>query len=143
MVTVPELYREAAQQNIVILRYPLSETGSLSLMLPAGDCYIGMDDSVCDGGISEREHLSHEMGHCITGAFYNIYAVADTRQRHENRADKWAIQRLIPVEALDEAIALGYTELWELADYFGVTEEFLRKALCYYVHGNLCTELYF
>lgn len=143
MVTVPELYRDAEQQHIAILRYPLEATGSLSLMLPTGDCYIGMDDSVCDGDVSEREHLSHELGHCITGAFYNFYAIADTRQRHENKADKWAIHRLIPVDALDEAIALGYTELWELADYFGVTEALLRKALCLYVHGNLCTELYF
>ena len=28
---------------------------------------------------------------------------------------------------VDEAIALGYTELWQLADFFGVTESFMRK----------------
>ena len=26
---------------------------------------------------------------------------------------------------------------------FGVTEEFMRKAVCWYTHGNLATELYF
>ena len=67
----------------------------------------------------------------------------DCRQRHENHADKWAIRALIPVEQLDEAIALGYTELWQLADFFGVTESFMRKAVCLYVHGNLASELYF
>ena len=45
--------------------------------------------------------------------------------------------------ALDDAIASGHTDLWDLADYFGVTESFLKKALCLYVHGNLATELYF
>ena len=44
---------------------------------------------------------------------------------------------------VDEAIALGYTELWQLADFFGVTESFMRKAVCFYVHGNLASELYF
>ena len=44
---------------------------------------------------------------------------------------------------LDDAIASGHTDLWDLADYFGVTESFLKKALCLYVHGNLATELYF
>lgn len=143
MIPVPELYCEAEQEHIAVLRYPLPQTGSLSVMLPDGTCYIGMDDGICDSGTSERVHLSHELGHCVTGAFYNIYALADLRQRHENRADKWAIQRLIPVEQLDDAIACGHTELWDLAEYFGVTESFLKKAICYYVHGNLASELYF
>ena len=102
-----------------------------------------MDPAVRDGGAQERVHLGHEMGHCLTGSFYNIYAAIDCRQRHENRADKWAIQALIPVDALDDAIADGCCEIWELADRFGVTEDFIRKALCLYVHGNVAAELYF
>lgn len=143
MVQVPELYRDAEKANIEVLRYPMEKNGSMSVMLPSGDCFIGMDDRVLDGSTRERVHLTHELGHCITGSFYNIYAAADLRQRHENRADKWAVQRLISVDQLDDAIACGYTELWELAEYFGVTESFLKKAICYYVHGNLASELYF
>ena len=67
----------------------------------------------------------------------------DSRQRHENQANRWAIRTLIPVDDLDEAVAEGCTEVWELAERFGVTEEFMRKAVCLYVHGNLATELYF
>ena len=44
---------------------------------------------------------------------------------------------------LEQLIAHGYTEFWELAERFGVTEEFAKKAVCYYVHGNLASELYF
>jgi len=40
-------------------------------------------------------------------------------------------------------VAEGCTELWQLADRFGVTEDFVKKAVCLYVHGNLATELYF
>lgn len=50
---------------------------------------------------------------------------------------------VIPVDDLDQAVAEGCTELWELAERFDVTEEFVRKAVCLYVHGNLATELYF
>ena len=121
----------------------MPENGSMSVMLEDGRCFVGMDDSVRDGGIQERVHLSHELGHCVTGSFYNIHAAIDHRQRHENRANKWAIQTLIPVEALDDAIAEGCTEVWELAERFQVTEEFIRKAVCLYVHGNLAEELYF
>lgn len=140
---LPALYEMAAQQNIEVLRYPMKQTGSMSVMLEDGACYIGMDGEIQDGGIQERVHLGHELGHCVTGSFYNIYAAADCRQRHENRADKWAVTHLIPVDDLDQAVAAGYTEIWELAEHFGVTEDFMRKAVCYYVHGNLAAELYF
>lgn len=137
------LYDLAVQQNIEVLPFPMEKTGSMSIMTDQGQCYIGMDKSVLDGSVSERVHLGHELGHCITGSFYNRYAAVDNRRRHENRADKWAIRKLIPVEALDRAIEEGCTEYWALADRFGVTEEFIRKAVCLYVHGNLATELYF
>ena len=137
------LYEIAKQQNIEVLSYPMSQNGSMSVMLEDGRCFVGMDDSVRDGSVQERVHLSHELGHCVTGSFYNIHAAIDHRQRHENRADKWAISQLIPVDALDEAVADGCCEIWELAERFGVTEQFMKKAVCLYVHGNVATELYF
>ena len=138
-----QLYDLAQQQNIPVLTYPMAHNGSMSVMLSDGRCYVGMDSSLRDGGVQERVHLGHELGHCLTGSFYNIYAAVDSRRRHENRADKWAVLRLIPVDDLDDAVAQGCTELWELAERFGVTEDFVKKAVCYYVHGNLATELYF
>ena len=137
------LYDLAKQQNIEVFDFSLPETGSMSVMLEAGKCFVGMDASVRDGDAQERVHLGHELGHCVTGSFYNIHAAADCRQKHENKANKWAIRQLIPVDDLDEAIAGGCTEIWELAERFGVTEEFMRRAVCYYVHGNVAAELYF
>lgn len=140
---IQALYDLAWQENIEVLLYPMAENESMSIMLDDGTCYIGMDRSVRDGDVQERVHLSHELGHCVTGSFYNFYAAIDSRQRHEYRADKWAVQTLIPVDDLDDAVAQGCGELWELADHFGVTEEFMRKAVCYYVNGNMASELYF
>ena len=143
MIQVPELYSLASGQNIAVLRYPMKENGSMSLMEPDGTCYIGMDDRVLDGGTQERMHLGHELGHCMTGSFYSRHTAVDSRQRHENRADKWSVRRLIPKPALDAAIAEGYTERWQLADYFGVTEDLIKKAVCLYTYGNVAAELYF
>ena len=143
MYQLPALYDLAKQKEIAVLEFPMSENGSMSIMTDSGSCWIGMDPSVRDGGPSERVHLGHELGHCITGSFYNIHAAIDCRQRHEDRANKWAIRRLIPVSELDDAIAEGHTELWDLADRFGVTEPMIRKAVCLYVHGNTADDLYF
>ena len=137
------LYDLAEQHNIEVVPFSMGENGSVSFMADSGNCYIGMDKAVQDGAIQERVHLSHEIGHCVTGSFYNRYATADNRQRHENVADKWAIRKLIPMSELDDAVAEGHTEIWELAELFGVTEQFMKKAICLYVHGNVAEELYF
>lgn len=143
MTALQECYRIAEQENIAVDRFPLSKRTALSIMEEDGTCFIALDPARITGETEERTILAHELGHCITGAFYNRYSNYDCRQRHENRADKWAVKKLIPVDELDDAVAKGCTELWELAEKFDVTEEFIRKAVCYYVHGNLAAELYF
>lgn len=137
------LYRIAEEQNIDILTFPLAKNESVSVMLPDGKCFIGMDKSVREDSKEERVHLAHEMGHCATGAFYNAYSHADIRQKHENKADKWAIRLLIPENKLMEAVSAGITELWELAELFDVTVQFMQKAVYFYKYGNLSVNGYF
>ena len=143
MRTLQEIYHIAKKKNIIVDRFALRKREALSLMEENGDCFIAIDPDKIANETEERTKLSHEIGHCSTGAFYNQYSNYDCRQRHENKADKWAVKYLIPVEDLDTAVANGCTEIWELAEHFGVTEQFMQKAVCYYVHGNLATELYF
>lgn len=137
------LYDIAREQNIEVVEWPLHQNGSISLMDDDGNCVIGIDESVMDGDALERVHMGHELGHCMTGSFYSIHTAVDCRRRHENRADKWAIRELIPVDDLDQAVADGHSEIWDLAEHFGVTEQFMKKAVCYYTHGNVAAELYF
>ena len=143
MYPVSQLYDYAAASGIAVFDFSLPENGSVSIIDDSGSCYIGIDASVIDGDVLERVHLGHELGHCATGSFYNRYSPYDLRQRHENRADKWAIRKLIPAAELDDAVAAGHTQLWDLAEYFGVTEAFMRKAVSLYTHGNLAADLYF
>lgn len=133
----------AQQENIAVDAFPLGHREALSIMDGDGTCYIAIDPRKITSEADERVKLCHELGHCITGSFYNQHSGYDCRQRHENRADKWAVRHLVSVEELDDAIAMGHTELWELAEYFGVTEAFIKKAVCLYVHGNMATQLYF
>ena len=102
-----------------------------------GECYIAIDPRKVASAADEKTKLAHEMGHCVTGAFYNVYSPWDIRQRHENRADKWAIKKLIPKDELELAVADGRTDIWELAEFFSVTEDFMRKAISLYKFGNM------
>lgn len=137
------LYQIAEESGIPIFRFRLPETESVSIQTEDGTCCIGIDEKVLETESNRKVHLAHEIGHCCTGSFYSRYAARDVRQQHENRANKWAIRTLIPKEKLDEAVADGYTEIWSLAEYFEVTEDFMRKAICLYVHGNMAVDLYF
>lgn len=121
-------------------RIPLNE--SISIQDSYGD-FILIDYSLIGTGLKEKIHLAHEIGHCVKGAFYNAYSSLDVRQKHENRADKWAIEELISREDFHDALEKGYTEIWELAEYFEVTEDFMRKVICWYEHGNLNVNAYF
>lgn len=104
-----------------------------------GDYAIAINRNSLEKG-EEKTALFHELGHCETNSFYNQYTAFDIQQKHENRADKWAIKKLIPEDELNQAIADGHVEIWDLAEYFGVTEKFMRKAVCLYMNGNLCVE---
>ena len=137
-----DLYAYAERRNIDVDWIPMRRATSLSV--PLGDGYaIALDPWKLGTIAQETVCLAHELGHCETGSFYNQYAALDVRQRHENRADKWAIQHLISVEELDEAVAEGCEDVPALSEHFGVTENLMRKAVCWYTHGNLAAELYF
>lgn len=143
MKPLQDIYHFAEQQNIVVDRFALSNREALSVVDDDGECFIAIDPAKITAEFDERTKLVHELGHCITGSFYNQYSNFDCRQRHENCADKWAIRHLISVDDLDDAVAEGLCEIWELAERFGVTEDFIKKAICYHVHGNVASELYF
>ena len=137
------LYRLAEQEGIPVDCFELRKRESLSLMDTDGSCYIAINPLFLDDSTDEKIKLAHELGHCETGSFYNQYATQDIRRKHENRADKWAIMKLVPRDELDAAVEAGYSDVWSLADYFGVSVEFMRKAICLYMHGNLNVEQYF
>ena len=127
-----ELDRIADKENITIMDTECPECGSISHMTTNGNCYIGIDDSKKMTKEELNVHKAHEIGHCVEGAFYNKYAKYDIISKHEYRADRWAIKKLIPEDELLEAFENNILETWNLAEHFEVTEEFMIKALEFY-----------
>lgn len=130
-MTLDELHCIAKQSDISILHTDCEKSGSMSIVSESGRCYIGIDNGIA----SETDELvrtAHEVGHCKTGAFYSIYTLLPEVSKMEYKADKWAIQQLIPPNELYSAIENGCRDDWSLADYFGVTANFVRRALYIY-----------
>lgn len=128
MTRLQELYRTADGLGLQVYCFPLR--GSTAISTPDG--YIGIDVSKVKTGAEELVCLAHEMGHCATGSFYTLDSSCVQRARCEQKADRWAIQRLVPLRELKRALRRGITRPDELAEHFSVPEEFLKKCLAYY-----------
>lgn len=117
----------ADQHGITVYygRIPLCESMSIR---QGKRCAIAIDPFCVRSMADGRVKVAHEIGHCETGSFYQRQSPADVRGRHEYRADKWAAHYLLPPDKLRAAMEDGCTEVWQLAERFGVTEEFVRRA---------------
>ncbi len=136
MEKLEELYRLAEARRIPVYCFPLPCCKALSVMDAEGDCQIGIDPMQLASEADEAVKLAHELGHCETGSFYNRYTPLDVRGKHEKQAWDWAVQRLLPWEQLEAAMAAGHTEPYDLAEHFGLPEDFVRRALDYYALGG-------
>lgn len=131
-----ELYLLAEEEGIAVDAYDFCEHRCISVTLD-GRCYIGINPFALLSAADEKCKLAHEIGHCETGTFYQRSTNDILRRRCETKADRWAIKKLIPKNELIKALKLGTTDNLELAEHFGVTEDFLEKAIKFYCEGEL------
>lgn len=127
-----ELYEEAERNCITI--YVGSLPVAKALSIPG---YVALDYTLVGTVAEERVNTAHELGHCIRGAFHTKDSPDYIIRRCENKADRWAIRKLIPEDELRHAVSIGVTEPWDLADYFSVTQEFMELAMSFYLTGSL------
>lgn len=127
---INSLYELAARNGIQVDHVPLPENRSVSV-LQGKDMFIALDSGISTRA-EERVCLAHELGHCETMSFYNMYSKLEVRGKHENRADRWAITKLIPRDRYYQALHNGYIDIPSLAEFFDVTEDFMRKVTKYY-----------
>jgi hypothetical protein len=74
----------------------------------------------------------HEMGHVATGALHKVDSPFELAERSEYRANRWAAQQFLTQEEFQEAFDAGYTEYWQLAEFFDMPERDIRTALTYW-----------
>lgn len=132
MTRILTLYDIAEKNGIAVESYGMTGFESLSVMDGDGDCFIGIDPMQLKNSDDERMKLAHELGHCLTGAFYSRYTPLVTKEICERRAYHWAIKKLVTKDELIYELENGDTRIWNLAEHFGVSEEMIRDAIIYY-----------
>lgn len=76
--------------------------------------------------------LAEEIGHHFTSVGDILDQNDIDNQKQEHKARVWAYQKLLPLENVHLVAMQGYTEPWQMAEYFDLDEEFVRAALKYY-----------
>lgn len=118
------LIDEAEQENIEVISWPLhGRTKGL----------------YCDGTIAISKNISttaektcvlaEELGHYHTSSGDIIDTSIILNRKQEEKARRWAMRRILPLNDIIKAYKAGCRSLYEMAEYLGVTEKFLLKAL--------------
>lgn len=129
--TVIKMYDLADAENITVFSASCPNSGAMCIRNDVtGKCYIVIDKEHIKN--DELETLAHELGHYMTGSFYNPNSTLDRQSKHEYKADKWAIEQLLPKEEMEYAFECGIIEIWELAEHFEVSEKLIKKAVWIY-----------
>ena len=136
MEKLQTLYDLAEQHNIGVYFYNLGDAEAAAVQ-DGTFCAIALNPRCNQTPQSELEHLSHEMGHIETGTLHAPSATPGDILRNEYRCTAWVVHHLIPIDELLEVIDYGYTEVWELAEYFGVSEECILDAVKIYRNKGL------
>ena len=142
MEKILTLYDELNSAGVRFYHWDLDD-GQATTIEMGGNYGIFMDFQNISTEAEELVTVAHEGGHVFTGATHKVSSPYDLIAKHEYKADKWAVQRLISADALDAAVAEGYTDIYSLAEHFNVTLPFMKKAVCLHTHGNLAADLYF
>ena len=127
-----QLYKLAEDRGVHVMDFSLPENKAVTIDM-GKECFVGVDPEVFGRECEEKVVLAHEMGHIATGGLYSVEADKTSRKKQEARAEKWAIERLVPKEALKDAIKNGCQDVQSLAEHFGVTEEYMSQVLVYYL----------
>ena len=78
----------------------------------------------------------HEMGHVATGALHKVDSPFELAERSEYRANRWVTERYLTQEMFREAFRAGYTEPWQLAEYFDLPERDVCIAYHYWTYSQ-------
>lgn len=123
-----KLLQEAADNNVKVYDFDLGGNGFDGLYV---DGNVALSNQI-ETTAKKACVLAEELGHYYTtvGNILNQNE-ADSRKQ-ERTARKWAYEKLVPIKNIQFAVADGHTELWDMAEYLDLDEEFLRDALIHY-----------
>ena len=131
MVSLATIYQDARRLGVALIPYSIGFADAATLEMD-GRYGIFLDFDQFETVADFTAALAHEVGHCATGATHAVHSPFELVAQHEDRANRWHYEHYLPFSELQELVADGYTEPWQLAEATGWPEKTVRDALEYY-----------
>lgn len=131
MFELSDFYTYCDQHQIDVFVYPNAPRPGITIR-DGGYYAIFLDFRKIRSARLLKGICCHELGHAATGALHKVCSPFELVERSEYRANRWAAEHFLTADEFRDAFASGYTELWQLAEYFDLPEEDVRNALVYW-----------
>lgn len=131
MFELSDFYQYCRQNQVDVIPYRgIPQAGAT--IRDRGKYAVFLDFSKIRSTRLLRAVCCHELGHVATGAMHKVDSPYELVERSEYRANRWAAEQFLTEADFRAAFACGFTELWQLAEYFDMPEEDIKKALTYW-----------
>ena len=131
MFELSHFYDYCQQNNVDIVPFGKMPAAGVTMRM-CSDYAIFLDFSQIKSTRLLKGICCHELGHAATGALHKVASPYETVGRSEYRANRWIAQQFLTVQDFQHAFSEGYTELWQLAEYFDLPEQDIKNALTYW-----------
>lgn len=128
-----EVYQKISNLDIKVFSYNIPETKAATIEVKK-KYGIFLNYKEINSSHEEFMVLTHEYGHCKSGATHKLNSKYDIIERHEYRANKQAILTFLPFCKLKKVIAEGITETYAIAEKLDLPEQFVIMAINHYKH---------
>lgn len=135
MFELADFYKYCSGKNVQVIPY-LGMPAAGATLRDGGRYAVFLDFSQIKSTRLLRGVCCHELGHAATGALHKVDSPFETVGRSEYRANRYVAEHFITRQEFREAFDAGYTEPWQLAEYFELPEEDVRRAYDYWVEAR-------
>jgi len=123
-----KLLDDADKQRVIVTeKFDLSGTRLKGLYC---DAFIAIDKNLTD--VDKACVLAEELGHHATTYGNIIDQNSVMNRKQERRARVWAYYLMLQFEDIIRAYEHGCQNRYDIAEYLGITEDFLSDAVAYY-----------
>ena len=131
MFELQQFYAYCQKHGVDVIPYPGAPKPGATIR--DGNYYaVFLDFSQINSLRLLRGVCAHELGHAATGALHKVSSPYETWERSEYRANRYVAQHFLTEQAFRTAFAAGYTQIWQLAEYFELPEQDIKNALTYW-----------
>ena len=131
MFELSDFYSYCKQNDVDVIAY-MGMPAMGATVRDGSDLAIFLDFSLIQGARQLKGVCLHEQGHAATGALHKVSSPYETVERSEYRANRWCAQHYLTAQDFQKAFSSGFVQTWELAEYFDLPEEDVKKALRYW-----------